>query len=925
MNNAEFVWSGDAPPQRLTHVFFKRLLQLPAPPRSATLHLFAHTIYHLRVNGVMLGYGPARSYPAFPEYDTYDLAPHLRAGGNTIAVDVGHTGFATFHHLPAPGAMIAWGEIVCDSGAVASLETPGDWQCALSTAHAVAAPRFSFAIGPVQIYDERLCPAQWDTAAAGVRLDWQPPVVCAHHPFGPPRPRSIPHLTQDLRGAQSILRACRHSDDEEIHSFMLLQEYEPHLHVPPKTFAFAYTYLYSPRAQKVAAGVWWGENYLNGRKLVLRADEHGRNARSTAMLSLRKGWNYFCCHYQLVHGMWDMALALPRTARVQLSAIRSRRSTPAFMLAGPLAPALAEPLTARRMDAPERLPELAGQWRVAACEDTHVSPCKAIAWRAHGAALPVSAGKVREIVLPPGGASLVVDMGAMTLGRVCVDYTAPRGTQLDVGGAEELAHGRPWLFKMPLMHSAERQIARGGRARLESFEPRGARYLELAVARNRTPVTIHGIGMVSHVYPYQRRGWFECSDPFFTTLWEYGWNTLRLCSEDVITDTPWRERTLYGGDLLPEMATALVATGDLRLPRRCVEIFLQSFNPGLATLQSAAPKRLDTPGLIDYPLIIMLITEWLCRLTGDRALAGRAQPIFDAMLARVRQTRRSDGLYGTDARAFIDHHYTQRRGCLCAVNALIAAAFAAYASLRELQGDAAAAKQYTALAAGLRAAINTAFWNARAGAFADVLPGTAEDRRTHSTTANAWALLFGAPAPAQAARVLRLFSRQMRRFDPRDEDQLMSAYGAFYGLGALYAHGSEDLAEHAMRTVYAMMIAQPTSTIWEHAHPEKSLSHAWSTAPNYYLSTRTLGVRLGFPERAPLDDIVIAPQAASLQWARGRVPHPLGTVDVDWRIEGELLRLTYRAPAGAHVTVAPQGRLAALHTVVTRADYMDGI
>ena len=116
MCTAEYVWSPVAERRRLTHVFFKRSVRLTAAPRSATLHVFAHTIYHLRVNGAMLGYGPARSYPEFPEYDTYDITPHLRAGDNVIALDVGHTGSATFHHLPVDGAMIAWGAIVADHG-----------------------------------------------------------------------------------------------------------------------------------------------------------------------------------------------------------------------------------------------------------------------------------------------------------------------------------------------------------------------------------------------------------------------------------------------------------------------------------------------------------------------------------------------------------------------------------------------------------------------------------------------------------------------------------------------------------------------------------------------------------------------------------------------------------------------------------------
>jgi len=108
------------------------------------------------------------------------------------------------------------------------------------------------------------------------------------------------------------------------------------------------------------------------------------------------------------------------------------------------------------------------------------------------------------------------------------------------------------------------------------------------------------------------------------------------------------------------------------------------------------------------------------------------------------------------------------------------------------------------------------------------------------------------------------------------------------------------------------MIKHPTGTTWEHAHPEKSLSHSWSSAPTFYLSTRALGVRMGFPERMPPNEILIAPQAGTLAWARGAVPHPLGVVEVDWRIVGDVLELNYTAPTNAKVTIAPCGRLASL-------------
>jgi hypothetical protein len=84
------------------------------------------------------------------------------------------------------------------------------------------------------------------------------------------------------------------------------------------------------------------------------------------------------------------------------------------------------------------------------------------------------------------------------------------------------------------------------------------------------------------------------------------------------------------------------------------------------------------------------------------------------------------------------------------------------------------------------------------------------------------------------------------------------------------------------------------------------------------MSTKTLGVQLGWPEPTDLSKITIAPQSAHLTWARGLVPHPLGKVYVEWEIRGDKLYLNYDAPAGTEVEIAPQGRLSELTLIINK-------
>lgn len=915
MSHPPCIWIDKPKRQRLTHVYFRRSFSLPAVPKHAQFHLYTQTLYHLRVNGKMVGYGPARAYNEFPEYDSYDLAPYLRKGSNVIAVQVAHDGISTFHHMEQRGLLAAWGGLKAD-GKTVSLSTEKGWQCHRSRAHAPNPLPFSFAIGPIQIYDERKAPAGWDLPGTPGGK-WKKPVVVNDALEGSLRPRSIPHLTQDERTPLRLLGAWEHARDEQVYSFSVADMQSLRAYRPRARHTFAYAWIRSPRDQKVTVGNWWGDPALNGR-ILKRVVSEEYPGREDMVLNLKKGWNLFTTFYRSVNGIWDFHLSVPVEAQLTISAQKSSASAPSMMVAGPMDGDRAEQATKRwaRPDADE-LEQTIGPFKRIALTEGPLTPSRGLAWAQFAAPLTCAEGQTHDLAIVPGtDTSLVFDMGSITLGRIFVEFDAPRGTIIDTAWAEELHGDRPYIYKNYMVSAGERHIAAGGPSRMESFAPRGFRYLQVGIRNHKGPVRIHRVGAVSQVYPYAKRGSFECSDPVFNILWAYGWNTLRLCSEDVITDCPWRERTLYGGDLLPEAATAMVTSGDLRLVRRCVELFLQSQAEDTGWLQSRAPDRRDRGSLYDYPLIVLLIAEWYCRLTGDKAFAKRCYPVFRKMMASALETRDETGLFTTRYKVFIMHGYRTGSGRVCALNALTARAFARWAAMLSSLGHADQARAADKVAHETEKRVSRLFWDNGANAFSDALPPDNPDN-LHTVPANAWPLMFCAVPTTKQIGAVREIARRMSSHDPYREPESVSTYGAFYMLGGLYESGQAELAEESIRRVYSLIVERPTGTIWEHANPTKSLVHAWSTAPNYYLSTRVLGVRLGLPDDTRLDQVTIAPESASLTWARGTVPHPCGDITVEWKVLGDRLELGYCAPRGVKVTVAPQGRLAKL-TLNTR-------
>jgi len=215
----------------------------------------------------------------------------------------------------------------------------------------------------------------------------------------------------------------------------------------------------------------------------------------------------------------------------------------------------------------------------------------------------------------------------------------------------------------------------------------------------------------------------------------------------------------------------------------------------------------------------------------------------------------------------------------------------------------------------IRAALQKHFWNAEVGAFADELVN-GQHAGNYYIASSIWPMLWGFTTPAQDEGILKHVRGKLAAFKADEDEKTISSYGTFFLLGALYEKGHAELAENTIRQLYQPMLETDVGTIWEHFGQKGSLAHAWSTAPNFYLATRTLGVRLGFPENPNPNEIVIAPEAETITWARGKVPHPLGVVSVDWKIDGNKFLLNYDAPRGARVRVAPQGKLAHLEVWV---------
>jgi hypothetical protein len=182
-------------PERDPGVFrFRRLVELPKVPQRFVVHASGDQRFVLFVNGQRVGVGPARGDLYFWRFETFDLAPHLKAGQNLLVAVVWSFG------TQAPGAQVSdrTGFVLQGDGRDEQVaNTDGSWQCAPEPGHqpwpeGARALREEahqyFVVGPGERLDAALYDWDWGRLPQPGQADgrWRPAVA-----YDRPSPRSI--------------------------------------------------------------------------------------------------------------------------------------------------------------------------------------------------------------------------------------------------------------------------------------------------------------------------------------------------------------------------------------------------------------------------------------------------------------------------------------------------------------------------------------------------------------------------------------------------------------------------------------------------------------------------------------------------------------------------------------------------------------
>lgn len=382
---------------------------------------------------------------------------------------------------------------------------------------------------------------------------------------------------------------------------------------------------------------------------------------------------------------------------------------------------------------------------------------------------------------------------------------------------------------------------------------------------------------------------FECSDAALNAVWALCHHTMKATSAFGVYIDGERERIPYEADAYINQLSHYACDLDPRVARATFAHLLR--NPTWPTEWSL---HMPMMAAADY------------RATGDAVLARDHWESLTRKL--LREKARPDGLLR--ATAIVDWPSGERDGydngkpapgdrrqigpeINTVANAFYYHALRETALLARALDKNAEADQLETSARRVHEAFNHVFFDPARRVYID------GEGSTHASLhANMFPLAFGL-VPEEHVRPVADFvvSRGMA----------CSVYGAQYLLEALFAADRPDaalklLTSRDQRGWWHMIELGSTMTLeaWDAKYKRNlTWNHAWGAAPSNIVSRFVLGVR---PLKPGYAETLVKPRLGGLGWARGRVPTPLGGIEVDAH-DGEIFQLDLTLPSGVKTRV----------------------
>lgn len=419
------------------------------------------------------------------------------------------------------------------------------------------------------------------------------------------------------------------------------------------------------------------------------------------------------------------------------------------------------------------------------------------------------------------------------------------------------------------------------------------RYMQLNIQTKEEALTIDDLYGLHTGYPFIYNAQFDANDTVLNQILEVGWRTARDCAVETYMDCPYYEQLQYVGDTRIQALVSLYNSGDDRLMRnaitqldysRMAEGITMSRYPSV-TPQQIPPFSLWWIGMVhDY---------WMYR--EDKAFVQSFLPGVQQVLGFFSRYQANDGsLHNAPYWEFTDWSEgggwkngippIGRDGSSANLDFQLLWAYQLAAQLEDSLGMKAYAQQYQRKAAQLMQTINTKYWDAAKGLYADT-----KEKNLFSQHANTLAILTntvtGSKANLLANKVLTDTSLTQA-----------TIYFKYYVNQALTKAGLGDLYLNQL-DIWKANLAQGLTTWAEISNIDAARSdcHAWGASPNIELFRTVLGIDSDAPG---FNHINITPHLGKLTKVKGSIPHPKGTIIASYSLNNGVWQTYIELPRG---------------------------
>lgn len=502
--------------------------------------------------------------------------------------------------------------------------------------------------------------------------------------------------------------------------------------------------------------------------------------------------------------------------------------------------------------------------------------------------------------------TLLLDFGKVNTAYLELELDGHAGQIIEIGYAERLVDG--YFNNAIECQFADQYTLKEGKQTFRSFHWRGYRYVKLVFKECFSSLRIRDIRGIVTEYPFEDKGYYRSDDTRLEDVMNICRHTVKLCCNEAIVDTPWREQSQWMGDVAAVTLGAIYSLfGETKLARKFLTQSAGNQLPtGFITNTTNTTADHYQNCMIDYNFWWVISVWDYYMYTGESEIIDKLYPIICKMMLSAAEFRNRYGMLDrVPYLIFLDWAKNDHRGECCGLNAIYYGALQVLLHMAEYKGDAYMIGHAREAISLIGQHFSERFFNREKQVFVDAnVDGFYSD--TVSESGNMLSVYFGL-ASADEAKCAIAHIIVDRDISFVEACPFLGAYT----LRALAKAGREDLAiDMILEKWYGRFCeigltstAEEWSINGSYRNGDflpimRSLSHAWSAGPAEFLIKELNAIRILEPG---CRKIRLSPCVLGCDYEL-TYPTPMGEL----RVFQKNNKIGYTAPPGIEVCVAEQ-------------------